>query len=348
MARLLVPYARSKQTLLRICLEPALALDHGMAHICLARLAYGDSIVDELIQQSVTAKAGNGRERAPHRALEQQWIAAYWVGAGSALPRSGQSRLSSVLNQPMDLLAGSKDDVYAFTHVLMYLTDFGNDSGRLPRARSAILAEAEAALARCLEEQDYDLGGEVLLAWPLISTSWSPAAAFGFRVLARVEDRAGFLPTPNTRVQRLNDLSGDKRTDYLLATSYHAVYVMGLLSATVLRPGRAPPTKIFRRGAVRGSASKILACITENDANRHWREEFDQLSGYEQDALAGLLLNIALYRKVQQREFEVVHKLLTLACDLGLANTPAATQAAELLQRLATFARLTSTSGEHS
>jgi len=76
----------------------------------------------------------------------------------------------------MDLLNGSRDDVYAFTHALMYVTDFNIRPRRLPRRRAAILAEAEAALARCLDEQDYDLGGEVLLAWPLTGRSWSPGS----------------------------------------------------------------------------------------------------------------------------------------------------------------------------
>jgi hypothetical protein len=73
----------------------------------------------------------------------------------------------------------------------------------LPRRRSVILSEAEAVLAWCLDESDYDLVGEVLLAWPLTGSFWSPAATFGFRVLARVEDAVGFLPSAGTRVELL-------------------------------------------------------------------------------------------------------------------------------------------------
>jgi hypothetical protein len=80
----------------------------------------------------------------------------------------------------MDLLSGSREDIYAFTHALMYVTGFNISPWRLPRARAVILEEAEAALGRCLDEQDYDLGGELLLAWPLTRATCSAAAAFGF------------------------------------------------------------------------------------------------------------------------------------------------------------------------
>jgi hypothetical protein len=71
----------------------------------------------------------------------------------------------------------------------------------IPYARSERMAEAEVALARCLDEQDYDLAGEVLprivrsedfLAWPLSSRSWSAAASFGFPSSGARRGRSGF------------------------------------------------------------------------------------------------------------------------------------------------------------
>ena len=106
----------------------------------------------------------------------------------------------------MDLLGGSREDICAFTHALMYVRDFNNRPLRLPRAKRLILADAEAALAWCLGEQDYDLAGEVLLARPLTRTDWNAVAGFGFRVLATVEDEAGFLPAPSPTVAGMDQL----------------------------------------------------------------------------------------------------------------------------------------------
>lgn len=337
-ADVLIPHARSERMLLGACLKPALALDYAQAHVCLTRLGYSDPRVDTLLRLSRRSQAKSGVERTPHRQLEQEWLERGWrkVRSRKQSPVS-RAALTSVLNHPMDLLQGSQDDVYAFTHAIMYMADFNISPQRFPRPVETILAEAEVALARCLDDQDYDLGGEVLLAWPLISKSWSSGSAFGFRVLACVEDQAGFLPAPNTRLDCLNKLQGDDRANYLVASAYHTAYVMGLLSAVALQPGRAPPSRIPTDNRLQGSSNQILQVLDDGGFSVHWREEFNQLTESERDAISGLLLSIALRRKVNQREFGAVHRLLQIGNFIGLSNSPVASQTAELLERLAAF-----------
>jgi len=336
-ARLLIPHARSERMRLGICLEPTLTLDFAQAHICLRRLGYPDAAFDTLLRQSLGSQARSGHERVPHRILEQEWLAATWDDtAAHSRKYTSRTALNSALNHPIDLLNGSREDIYAFTHALMYVTDFNLRPRRLLRPRGTILAEAEATLGRCLEEQDYDLGAEVLLAWPLTGGSWSAAATFGLRVLASVEDEAGFLPAPSTRLQRLNTLQGSARSEYLLATAYHTVYVMGLLCSAALQPGRTPPSEIPTGRAAKGGADLIVQFLEPDDRSAHWWDQFNRLQGLERDALAGLLLSIALRRKTVQRDFGALRTLLEAAYAAGLADTPAASQAAELLGRLAT------------
>jgi len=219
----------------------------------------------------------------------------------------------------------------------MYVTDFNLHPAPLPRKRSVILAEAEAILARSLDEQDYDLSGEILLSWPLTGKSWSPTAAFAFRTLAHVEDKAGFLPTPSTRISELKALEGTKRTQYLVASAYHTAYVMGLVCAASLKPGFAPPAAIPTRQTKSGSAKQILKLLDADNQHPHWSDEFRQLAPAEADALAGFLINVALHRRAARRDFGGLIELLKMAYDLGLANTPAASQAAEMLQRIAAY-----------
>lgn len=335
-AQRLIPYARSERIKLALCMEPALALDYAHAHICLVRLGYPDRIFDTLLQQSLQAQASTGRERPPHRMLEQFWSTDLWSGVDPTCRRSTSAVARwSQLNLPMDLLNGHREDIYAFTHALLYCSRFNLHPLRLPRPRQLILAEAEGALARCLDDQDYDLAGELLLAWPLTGKSWSSAAAFGFRVLARVEDAAGFLPAPITRLDRVHRLQGRERQNYLLATSYHTVYVMGLLCAASLLPGRAPPINIPAAGAVHGAASGILGRLDAHCPPMHWRDEFDKMSHSQQDAIAGLLLDIAMHRAVRLRDFAGLHALLQVGCASHLADSPVASQVAEMLERVA-------------
>jgi hypothetical protein len=337
-AQQLLPHARSERMRLGVCLEPALALDYAQAHICLTRIGYPDLDFDELLVRSGRSQAHGGRERTPHRMLEQEWLRAGWdEAARSQTPRLARA---SVLGRPMDLLGGSREDLYAFTHALMYVRDFNVRAQSLPRPRRAILAEADAALARCLDDDDYDLAGEILLAWPLTGTSWSAGAAFAFHVLAQVEDEAGFLPAPSTRLDRLNALEGSARQDYFLATAYHTVFVMGLLCATALQPGRLPPAEIPPGRCTRHAANPFLEQLHAHGRHTRWSRDFDALSGPRRDTLAGFLLNVALSRSVKARDFASLHALLAKAHELGLADSPSASQAAELLDRMATFASL--------
>jgi hypothetical protein len=340
-AERLIPHARSKRTMLGLCLEPAVAWDHALPHMCLTRLGYPNSEFDRLLRQSLGAQAHAGRERVPHRILEQEWVGIAWPEV-TFRPRSATRSTArrSILNHPMDLTNGTRDDIYAFTHALIYVSDFRLQPARLPRPRPVILAEAEAVLARCLDEQDYDLSGEILLSWPLTGKSWSAAAAFAFRVLAHVEDKAAFLPTPSTRISELKELEGIQRTQYLLATAYHTAYVMGLVCAASLRPGYAPPATIQSNTVAPGAAKRFIHLLDADGPSPHWRDEFEQLADAEADALAKFLINVALRRRVARRDLGGLREILILAYALNLANIPAASQAAEMLDRFSTFARI--------
>jgi|HubBroStandDraft_1064217.scaffolds.fasta_scaffold02706_10 hypothetical protein len=341
LAERLIPHARSQRAMLGLCLEPAVAWDYALPHMCLTRLGYRDSEFDELLRQSLASQSRAGRERVPHRILEQEWVAMAWPEPKARRPATTTAR-RSVLNHPMDLINGARDDIYAFTHALIYVSDFNVQPARLPRRRSMILAEAEALLARCLDEEDYDLSGEILLSWPLTGKSWSTAAAFAFRVLAHVEDKAAFLPTPSTRICELKALEGIQRTQYLLATAYHTAYVMGLVCAASLQPGYAPPAAIPSDGVEPGAAKQIIKLLDADGRSPHWRDEFQQLAEPEADALAKFLIDIALRRRVACRDFGGIREILNLAYELNLANIPSASQSAEMLDRFATFARITS------
>ncbi len=360
LAHLLMPHARSERMMLGICLEPSVALDYAEAHILLSALGYRDAHFDTLLRQCVTSQAGAGRERVPHRALEQQWIAGVWRQCvPEARGRAPRRALDLVLKRPLDVLSRGLDEAYAFTHALMYVADFSRCRRRLPRARAAITAEAEALLARCLDEENYDLGGEMLMTWPLAGAPWSAGATFGFRVLAALEDRDGMVPAPGAPPANAGKqenaanagkqgslASAEKRDgtavagapseDERLARGYHTAYVMGLLCAAALSSGRAPPLQLPAQPAPRsGSADAMLRLLGGAGPRPFWQQEFDRLASAERDALAGFLLDIALARTVRRRDFSAVHAVLKAGYAHGLATTPASSQAAEMLERLA-------------
>lgn len=339
LARELVPHARSDRILMGLALEPAAAWDYAQAHVFLTRLALPDAGFDRVLTASETAQSARGRERVPYRVLERSWLRS---GLLSTSPTTDHATLvgDGVLEHPVDLLMGSREDLYAFSHALMYVGDFGLHPAPWPRPPSDICAEAEGALGWCLDQQDYDLSAELLLAWPQSGTHWSATSAFGFRVLATVEDKAGFLPSHTVRLDRLRELEGDDHTDYLLASTYHTIYAMGLLCSMALQSAKAPPASIPVGGTIPGAAEQIEPFLPSVDRTPHWATEYQHLNRAERDALAPLLLSIAVRRCVDARQFSSVHQLLSIAQKMGLADTPFASQAAELLGRLETLSEV--------
>jgi hypothetical protein len=334
---LLAPHAHSQRILRRICLEPSVAFEYATAHICLKRLGFYDPDFDSMLDLAAAAQASDGRERVPHRMIEQEWLRQSWLYP-EGLPRLRCTNVAiSALSRTIDLLHGNRDDVYAFTHSLMYLRDFNLFPRSLPKQRECLLAEAEGMLARCLDEQDYDLAAEVLLAWPLTGESWSPAATFAFRVLCNVEKAAGFLPTPTTRIDRIKRPDGDSTRKHHLATTYHGVYVMGLLCAAALAPGRRPPISIPKIAVRSGAFDAVSDCFYPADRKAHWQEEMDKLEPSERESLAEFLLNIALHREVARNNFAAIERLLAVGSALGLTATPVASQAAEMMVRVRQF-----------
>jgi hypothetical protein len=329
LARLLIPHARSERVLVDIAMHPALVFKFALPHVLLSRLGYCDAGFDDFLKSCVSAHSRYGRDRSPSESVERNWIWSLWTGqAGS---RSEQ--LESVLNWPIDILGGLRDDCYAFTHLIFYCTDFGSRSCRLPRGRSIILGEAHSLLARYLDAEDYDLAGEILMAWPLLAATWSPAAAFGFRVLSSVEDEAGVLPCGNINLGRLTQLDGVDRTRYALGTAYHTALVMGFLCAASLRPGRVPPARIVGSQFDETCLSRVLRYI--DDDQGHWQSEFSRLGGREQRALTPFILDIAIVQRNRKRDYEAVNELLSIASEYGIADSPLCGQAAELLERIA-------------
>ncbi len=332
LALLLLPHARSQRTLLNIALHPAISLDFAVPHVLLTKLGYVDTSFDELLNSCINSQVRNGHERPPFASVEQRWIVS--LCTDTEPNRDWRPDLkNSVLNHPMDMLGGDRADGYAFTHLMMYCTNFGFWTSFLPRSRSVILAEARSLLARCLDDEDYDLGAEVLMGWPLSGARWCASSAFVFRVLTSIEDQVGVLPAGTTKTDRLSRLEGKERTQYAFGTAYHTAYVMGMLCAASLRPGRAPSVRISGPGVEKAVVDHLLLFLDTDQG--HWQPEFAKLTEPEQRALAPLLLDIAIVQKCRKHDYQAVADLLVAGNEYGLTGSPLCGQAAELLERLA-------------
>lgn len=336
-AKILISYARHEDVLAAICLDPGRACDYGVAHAILSHLGFPDINVDNLLSKSLTMGSDFGPERLPHQKLGQAWLARVW-GVFEAPSRNDADLVAdSMIGRCLDALGSTRLDIYAFTHAVMYASDFGMRRISRVRAPLEIAADADAALAQSLDANDFDLTAEIALTWPMLGLPWSPGALFAFSILTDVEDRVGFLPGLAFDSNRHLSLMGEERSRFALATSYHASYVMGFLCAAALREDRTPPAKVLPIGRTQGASSVLLQLIGAESSTSCWREAIGVLPPRQQDSLSPLLLGILLRRARTYGNLTLVRDALEVALEFDLIDGPAPTQAAALLRRSQVF-----------
>jgi len=330
-ATALAAAARTETVLLRAALHPSLAEGMAISHVLLTGLGYPDRNADVVFAASARSLGSSGHELPPYGVLEKLWIRELW---GVPVPGAAWRQVirSSGLATSHDLVGGLREDSYAFTHALMYCTDFGARRRRLPRENWALLADARALLAVCVDSGDYDLAGEVLMAWPFLGERWCATASFVFRVLAIAEDKAGLLPGGTTNPARLRSLSGDRRRNYAIGTAYHTAYVMGILCAVSLRRGRAPSNRLARSDTDQSLPSEIgeVLVIDQPDV----QTALAHLSDGERDAIASFLVDLEVARAMRTRDYGRLANLLRAVHAIGYPSSPLRTQAVDLLNRL--------------
>lgn len=325
----LVPLARSESLLAVLCADPGLASERSVAHAVLSRLGFVDPGVDRLLAETTALGPSFGPEQPPFLRLEQDWRTRVWRVGGQ---RSEPGLLAqSMLGRQLDLLGATRVDVYAFTHAVMYGSDFGTRRARLPRAAAAIALDAEAALALSLEVNDFDVTCEVTMTWPMLRLPWGAAARFAFGLMADAEDDLGFLPGPTFDRKSYDRCPPLEQFAYAVETSYHTTFVMGILCASALHRGRLPPREIPDVEAT-GAADAIMAACG-GVGQGAWRNAVCLLPRSTRDALSPLLLSASLRTAKENGDIGQVRQLVEAALRHRLVDLPAVRQAADLLRR---------------
>ena len=317
LAARLAPLVRSQRALAEMALQPARSFKYAVPHVLLNQLGHNDPRTDRYFRARCSQALALWSDLPPSAMLEREWIARLWGLDAGAVGATQEQHFG----RPLDILSESREDAYAFTHQLFYLTDFGRKPQvRLARPLDDLLADVEALLLRYLDAEDYDLAGELLMSWAELRADWSPTAAFAFRVLARVEDEVGVLPCGNADVTRMASLNEAEGTRYARATGYHTAFVMGFLCAAILRSEALPTVDIGGPESPRGTWQTLRDLI--DDTQGHWLQDFERSTDVEKRALAGALANLAILQRIRLGDYAGVHRLLTLADDASLPPHP--------------------------
>ena len=328
LARAVAPLVRSHRIAVAVALRPSVALDLAVGHILLTNIGLPDESLQNVLIRALQSPVARARERLPHRALEQVWLGA--VGGGAPRP-DARTIASTALAIGIDLPGASRDDLYALTHAIAYATDFGRWT--LPRNvdKSDVLALCESALAIVLDDDDFDLAAELVMAWPCLRAPLSRTAYYAFRVLCRVEDAAGILPSLTLRREAVDRQPAELRSAYTVATSYHTALVMGLACALLLRCGGGP---VVVPDTAEPTVKGLVAPDRPSGRAPQWEGEPGAPASFRRD--------VAVNRALRRADFAAARNTLAEAMSAGVAASPMALQVAQMLRRLGAVEELLS------
>jgi hypothetical protein len=328
--------ARSQELLAWARLRPAIIPELSVAHRVLTAYGQPDVNFDEALDRAAATCSVAPVERLPWKQIERGWQVE--LGRPARPDFAAIDASATALGTRQDAIFATRDEVYGLTHALIYHTDFGHRCPPLPRALDEIVADAGSALARCLDEDDFDLGAEVLLTWPYSLTPFDPVAAFGLQVLRSIHDEIGYLPSMTLREDEYAALGEGERPAYYYKEAYHTEYVMGLLTAAILAPDVKPTPQLAECEAGVAAARRLRDQLPDRAHTPLWEESFESLTPSEQGALVPLLADVGVRRIVRSGRFSALPAFLTSAvsalADIRVPPTPAVEQGVELLSRL--------------
>ena len=333
----LAPHARGVSVQALVCGDPAGALGHAAAHVYLASIGHADSDFDAFLSNVLAAERVGGPERLPNQQLEWHWLGQIRAGAAATARAERQLLARTCAALPLDVLGSSTLDLYVFAHVVMYASDMGHRAPSWPRDVAATAAEAEAALAAALDADNLDLAAELLWTWPMLRVPWSSSATFAFQLLCAAQDEDDFLPGPGFDRTAAAALPEADRAAYLQRTSYHATFVMGILCAAMLRPGRAPrPRPGLARAPGRLTAETAAAPLR----TPRWATAHAALDPASRSEMEPFVLDMQLRRAAAAHAYAAMRGLLETTVVATWAERPSVRQAVSLLQRVTAMAAL--------
>ncbi|PRC43044.1 hypothetical protein C6A85_000000107380 [Mycobacterium sp. ITM-2017-0098] len=190
-------------------------------------------------------------ERVPYRLLDQAWTRSLVNGSDPQLASEGLRAATSFENLDGALLMETRD-LYAVTHTVMYLSDFGRVALRDNEAGNAAAWIDSLAASRLLMN-DLDLAGELAMSSLMLGSDFGTGSLVTMATLSAIFDSLGFVPSPTFRADDY-EASSDPQS-YLYFHSYHTTLVYGLLCAALVARSRAagPATQ-----AISGAASTTV------------------------------------------------------------------------------------------
>lgn len=332
-----IPLVYTPKNRMLVSRYPHTAITFGISHFALKQMGYGDAVFGRTIESAFRSRQVHAIERLPYRSMEARWLQSLLFKDQRAC--FDDLLLASILKAQAHPLRMSTSDSYAFTHALMYVTDFGDQP--LPENLEISHLESlnDQLIAAQIVNENLDILGELLMSAMFLSRPWSVRARFAWHFLAETWNQFGILPSPSFEAKEYAKLSAKDARAYAFKHTYHTIYVGAILCSLILRRPEvivSPATDCLLSADI--SLDKVMQRIDECPSLRglsscQWTKVFQGSSIGQtigQAELSAMLCDGLAVHAVQQ------YDLVTL-CGLLESQFPSESHASKILHEVKLF-----------
>lgn len=315
----LIPQVRSEEILIKIKEGKYSVAAYVLANICLTNLGLPDTGSDEMVNHFLERDVEMNEQSNALRELQFLWLKSQWGNRAFDGSQIEMAIGNTVLNKTIDFTKVSPQDIHAFAEAMIYAAPFVKKHWLFPGGKIALANKAELLIAVCFNTEAYSQLAALVSAWAVIGLPWNPVSSFAFNFLMMLHQH------------------GIVNESFLNKEQLPFILHLGLLCSTCLKHALTPYKKLHVVPFKKGAASKFFSLFSSAETGFTWLNYFASLEEQEQDALAGLLINILLLLNMKQQRFQTVSQLLNLGHVMGIPDNSIAVRAAEMLHEQGSF-----------
>jgi hypothetical protein len=222
------PLIRSPRNKILLMRNPSIAAAFGIGHAALCQIGLEDEEFDLLIKRPFSNGEIYNTERVPYRTMDVLWLHKLLFNCVSV---SFEGALThSIAKGRIHPAYMKTPDVYALTHTLMYLTDFGSYPLDKQLDKNYLSEIITSSISYHLLSDNLDILGELLMSACMIGTYDSLCAQTGWKLLNDIWSQLGFLPCPTFDAAEFRKHIETDASSYTFKHLYHTTYVGGILA----------------------------------------------------------------------------------------------------------------------
>lgn len=260
------PLIRSDYNFRLILKNPWYANTIGQGSILLSAAGCPDDEWDYLISNSFKNRSYNFKERVIFRQFDKIWTK-YLVSKNFSKEETSTLLNYSILKSGTFPGIMDTNDIYAMTHTIIYLTDFGfKDDFKLSKDNH-LKENVDLLILWSLLHEDYDLLGELLICSVILNNGFNDYSLLGWKTYTDIWDSLNFIPSPGFDEDIFMKLDEKTRRAYAFKELYHPNFVAGILTAIILIKNHSDskPEKQIAKKKIDFDKELILQSIIRSD-----------------------------------------------------------------------------------